>query len=168
MRHNYWVDIYKIRGEILQLLEKHGIEYEETKEVPPNAYSNRIASNGAIAMICEDPYHPELPTSFCTPYGKLKIVGKNGSFYRNASKKKVNAFLGEMIDIFDIFPIKSKMDSEPHPAIAVTRIPWRASQQNIVLPIFERVYEKNPGEEAAKARRAYRRVLESRKKEQVK
>ena len=164
MRHNYWVDIYRIRQEILKLLEKHGIEYQETKEVPPNAYSNRIASNGAIAMICEDMYHPDLPTSFCTPLGKLKIVGQNGAFYRNASNKKVQAFLKEMVDVFCIYPVESGMDSKPYPAIAVTRIPWRASQQNIVLPIFEMVYEKSPGEEVAKARRAYRRVLESRKK----
>lgn len=164
MRSGYWVDLYKVRDEILRSLDKCGIDYTETKEVPPNTYSNRIGDNGGIAMICEDVYHPELPTSFCTPYGKLKIVGSNGSFFRKASKKKVDVFLNEMKVDFGIVPIESDADSKPYPALAITRIPWMASKQKIALPIFVSFVGTATWEEEAKAKRMFRRVQESRKK----
>ena len=164
MRHGYWVDIYKIRDEILQCLNKCGIDYTEAKEAPPTTYSNRIGDNGGIAMICEDVYHPSLPTSFCTPYGKLKIVGSNGSFFRNASGKKVDAFLNEMTVNFGLVPIDSDADSKPYPAIAITRVPRRASKQKIALPIFVAFVGSSTWEEEAKAKRVFRNVQKSRQK----
>lgn len=168
MKPNYWVDLYKVRDEILQCLDKCGIQYTETKEAPPNTYSNRIASNGAIALICEDIYHHELPTSFCTPLGKLKIVGSNGSFYRNASKKKMDAFLEEMKCTFNLAPIEADADSKPYPALAITRIPWRASKTQIALPIFEAFVGTATWEEDAKAKKMFKRMQENRKKAQAK
>ena len=65
---------------------------------------------------------------------------------------------------FGLVPIDSDADSKPYPAIAITRVPWRASKQKIALPIFVAFVGSSTWEEEAKAKRVFRNVQKSRQK----
>lgn len=162
MRKNYWVDAYKLREELLKLLRKHGLEFMEVDVRPPTPLCNdRLEGNGAIALVCEDAEHPDLPTSICTHLGHLNFVRRKSKFYGNTNKENSQAFVKEASEMFGLIPVEGReLYGQILHRYAVTKLPWRPTAAAFRMPVFTGMpVGKEIEREYAKARRMCLRVL---------
>ena len=138
MRENYWVNVYKLRKDLINLLYSYGVSFNESKPCRAKPHIDRITPNGAIALICEDTDHPLLPTSICTPLGKITFVSNTRPMFgKNTSNKTVMDTISAMTILFDIVPVVPKIS---HGILlhryAIHRLPWSDPSTLLLGPTF--------------------------------
>lgn len=131
MRRNYWLDIYKLRLELISLLHKYNLQFIELPEHPINTSLSKVECNGSIVLICGDAAFPKLPTAICTPLGSLVFVKSKTSFFGDISDDNINAFIDKATILYGLVPI---LHDDCLHSYAVTELYWR-SKDSVPIPM---------------------------------